>query len=148
MFPCSASFGHVTFLFSVSSGLLLIVVCCILIRISGFGWRAAFLLQSSMEQKNFKEWSKEDVRTWAEGFMEAHEARKLFENDMSGLALSHAKSQDLKECGLSGGKSLEVLAKVEGLLGKVLHDFTHFYHHGTHISITFILKCCFASSHA
>jgi|688.fasta_scaffold187512_1 hypothetical protein len=70
-----------------------------------------------MEQKSFKEWSKEDVRAWAEGFIGATEANKLFDNDMSGLSLSHAQTQDLKDCGLTSGKSLEVLAKVAEQLG-------------------------------
>ena len=77
-----------------------------------------------MEQKSLKEWTKEDVRAWAEGFMEAAEARKLFENDMSGLALSRAEKEDLRECGLSRGMSLEVLERVADLLGKVLPDLT------------------------
>ena len=98
-----------------------------------------------MERKDFEEWSKEDVRTWAEGFMEATEAQMLFENDMSGLALSHAQKKDLQECGFTGGKSLEILAKVKKLLGKVHHDLAYFHHHGTHIPITlflnFVLLC-------
>ena len=75
-----------------------------------------------MEQKIFQEWSKDDVRAWAEDFIGAAGAQKLFNNDMNGLALSHAQRQDLQACGLNTGLSLQVLAKVaEKLRCKIFH---------------------------
>ena len=76
-----------------------------------------------MEDKIFNEWNKDEVYEWAQGFIEATEAKKLLDQDMSGLALSHATIENLQACGLTVGTSLVVHTKVkEKLSGKVHCD--------------------------
>jgi hypothetical protein len=79
-----------------------------------------------MESKPFEEWSKEEVKAWATKFITETDAQKLLENEMSGNALSIAKTEDLKLCGLSVGSSLVLLKEVvQQRDGKFLTDVTH-----------------------
>jgi hypothetical protein len=79
-----------------------------------------------MERKPFEEWSRDEVKEWATQFIGDTDAQKLWENEMSGKALSLAKPKHLKLCGLSMGSSLLLVDKVvEQRAGKVLTDMSH-----------------------